>query len=553
MENSPRMEHSHFPQLEKYEIIDIIGEGGMGYVFLARHRKIERLVAIKMLHEKLVIKPLLRERFKREAALLAKLQHKNIVILYDYEEQPNGLFLIMEFVQGKMMSEILKKEGAIPVEKAKKYMLQILDAFSYAHNMGIVHRDIKPSNIMITKSDDVKILDFGIGKIVDEENKQDLTSTGIRLGTLMYMAPEQLEQGIASPQTDIYSLGLTFFQMLTAEYPYPKNTYTDFQLSMKIVGEEFPPEGHPYNYIPEPLFKVLKKAVAKKPEERFSSCEEFRYELQTAFAQIEETPTTQTIIDEVSFDDLVLSNTQEKQAEDLLSTIQIPLPEEETTEQKIQTSQKKKSPVFFLVMTGALLVVIAVSAMIIYSYLPGEESQTSEEQTENPTQIPESVEPLVVVIPQETEDFPGEQEPETNEENVSPLSHNYKPKKKPQKQTDVSNEEPEVNETLSKIEQKLEYSKFSQFLQIDYENLKNFFGKYTSSDIKVTNYAPVKYKDIMFSVEFYDRDEALLNKKTFSFIDEVPAGGARKYKVKYKAPPKTADIRIKIIRAKPVY
>ncbi len=560
MENTLRMDSSRFPQLDKYEILEILGEGGMGYVFLARHRKIDRLVAIKMLHEKLVINPLLRERFKREAALLAKLQHKNIVILYDYEEQPTGLFLIMEYVEGKMMSDILKEKGGFSLEQARKYMFQILDAFSYAHNMGIVHRDIKPSNIMITRSDEIKILDFGIGKIIDDDaKKQDITSTGIRLGTLIYMAPEQLEQGIASPQTDIYSLGLTFFQMLTGEYPYPKDTYTDFQLSMKIVGEEFPPEGHPYQYIPQPIFQVLKKSVNKNPQERFSSCEEFRYALKEAFARANKEPTPKNIIDENSFEDLLFTDTREKKAEDLLVTSQIPARESETAPSKDKKIEKKKknNNVFFLVLAGFFLIIIVISSILISDVLNKDDSP---EGSVTPPQaviepVEETIEPLVIIKPQGSEDF--EETEERTEENfprktIFPFNKKQKKKQEETREENKDNAQ-EVDKVLSKIEKKLEYGKFSQFLQTDYENKKNFFGKYASSDIKVTNYAPVKYKDIMFSVEFYDKDDVLLNKKTFSFTDEVPANGSMKYRVKYKAPSKTADIRIRVIRANPVY
>ncbi len=271
-----------------YEIKSLLGEGGMGNVYLAEHTQLGRKVAVKSLHQQLVKNEGLRARFKNEASTMAHLQHPKIVALYDYVEEADGLYLVMEYVEGLPLDEYIReKSGPIPSETAIPMMMQILDAFSYAHSKGIVHRDIKPSNILITKSGEIKILDFGIAKMMSEAGNK-LTKTGTQMGTVFYMSPEQVQGKDIDIRSDIYSLGVTFYQMLTGISPYDGMT-TEFEVYSKIVADPLPNASSLYPGVPVFLDKVILKATAKKKEERFQNCDEF-----SGYLSKRETPITES-------------------------------------------------------------------------------------------------------------------------------------------------------------------------------------------------------------------------------------------------------------------
>jgi serine/threonine protein kinase len=257
-----------------YEIISLIGEGGMGNVYLAEHVQLGRKVAVKSLHQQLVKNESLRARFKQEASTMAHLQHPGIVSLYDYVEEEDGLYLVMELVDGKPLDEYIRNvSGPIPAERAVPMMTKILDAFAYAHSKGIVHRDIKPSNILLMNNGEVKILDFGIAKMLSEAGNK-LTKTGTQMGTVYYMSPEQVQGKEIDIRSDIYALGVTLFQMLTGVCPYDGMT-TEFEIYNKIVHEPLPRPSSIYPGVPAALDSVVKKATEKEPNHRFSNCGEF--------------------------------------------------------------------------------------------------------------------------------------------------------------------------------------------------------------------------------------------------------------------------------------
>jgi serine/threonine protein kinase len=214
-----------------YEIKSLLG--GMGNVYLGEHTQLERKVAVKMLHPRLTSNSALRERFKNEASAMAHLQHPNIVALYDYMENEDGLFLIMEYVEGHELDHYIKNvTGPISEEEIEKIMAQTLGAFDFAHSKGIVHRDIKPSNILLTAEGQVKVLDFGIAKLLDAD--KTLTKTGTQMGTVLYMSPEQVKGEKVDQRSDIYALGVTLFQMATGQAPYRSDT-TEFEVYNQIV------------------------------------------------------------------------------------------------------------------------------------------------------------------------------------------------------------------------------------------------------------------------------------------------------------------------------
>ncbi len=260
--------------LNNYKIISFIGEGGMGSVYLAKHLQLNRTVAIKSLLPQFLGNNEIKARFKNEASTLAHLQHPNIVGLFDYIETDSGMYLIMEYVKGTPLDDLISKIiGPLPETKALPIIKGILDGFSYAHKQGVIHRDIKPANIIITENEEVKILDFGIVRLIGEGN-QNLTKTGTQIGTVFYMSPEQVQGKKVDIRSDIYSLGITFYQMLTGLNPY-KDLTTEYEIYTKIVKEDLTPPQEIYPGIPMYFAAVIKKAMEKDPKDRFQTCEEF--------------------------------------------------------------------------------------------------------------------------------------------------------------------------------------------------------------------------------------------------------------------------------------
>ncbi|MCE2772766.1 MAG: serine/threonine protein kinase [Bacteroidetes bacterium] len=271
-------------QILQYRILSLIGEGGMGAVWLAEHTHLSRKVAIKSLHAHLVRNEQLRLRFKNEAALLVQLQHPGIVNLIDYYEDSEGLYLILEYVDGTPLDDYIRNvSGPIPFEKASAWMLQILSAFSFAHGKNIVHRDIKPSNILITNEGQIKILDFGIAKLLNDSNAK-LTRTGTQMGTVYYMSPEQVKGEPADVRSDIYSLGVTFYQMLTGQCPYDGMT-SEFEVFNKIVSVPLPRASEVYPAVPLHIEYVIEAATSKDVSRRIQTCDQFAHAIQHALSQ----------------------------------------------------------------------------------------------------------------------------------------------------------------------------------------------------------------------------------------------------------------------------
>ena len=224
-------------KIQSYEIIDIIGHGGMGIVYKARHEFRKETVVIKTLHPQYALDPELRKRFKNEASILNNLDHPNIVKVLDFIEEPDSLNIVMEYAEGRTLDKIIGEEvGPIPYEKALVLFEQILLGVSYAHQNGVIHRDLKPGNIIITKDNKVKITDFGIAKI---EGGGSHTKTGTKMGTLYYMSPEQIRGERVDERSDIYSLGITLYEMLAGRLPFErKQGASDFVVMNQIVNEE---------------------------------------------------------------------------------------------------------------------------------------------------------------------------------------------------------------------------------------------------------------------------------------------------------------------------
>ena len=285
--------------IPNYKILNEIGAGGMGTVYLAEHTLIKRKVAIKSLNVNLIKNQQLRERFKKEATALAQLEHPNIVRLNEYIEQQDGVFLIMEYVDGLPLDEHINNvSGPINEEQLMPLFLQILDAFEYAHKNKIVHRDIKPSNIIITKDGKIKVLDFGIAKIMDETNS--MTKTGTQMGSVLYMSPEQVKGEKVNHLSDIYSLGVTLYQMATGKAPYDP-TSNEYEVFQKIDKEPLPKASSIYPGVSKKIEVIIERATNKNSSNRFQSCSEFKKVLsQKKNLETTKVSVSETIINEPS-------------------------------------------------------------------------------------------------------------------------------------------------------------------------------------------------------------------------------------------------------------
>lgn len=257
--------------LGNYVILDQLGQGGMGTVYKAEHRRMRRVVALKVLSPNVVKSPELSERFQREVRAAAKLDHPNIVTAYDADEADGTHFLVMQYVDGQDLSAYVRQHGPLPVKQAVECIVQAARGLQYAHEQGVVHRDIKPANLLVDKSGVVKILDMGLARIdVADENESELTSTGAVMGTVDYMATEQaLSTKNADARSDQYSLGLTLWYLLTGRPAYSG----DSMMAKLLAHRDAPIPSLAINCPDAPLLLeiVFQKMVAKQPENRYAT------------------------------------------------------------------------------------------------------------------------------------------------------------------------------------------------------------------------------------------------------------------------------------------
>jgi serine/threonine protein kinase len=273
-------------RLGPYEILSAIGAGGMGEVYKARDTRLNRIVAIKVLPAHLADSAELRERFEREAKTIASLNHPQICILHDIGHQDGIDYLVMEYVEGETLAQRLVK-GPLPIQQVLQYSTEISDALDKAHRKGVTHRDLKPGNIMLTKSG-TKLLDFGLAKLKQEAApatpesqlvtmKDAVTAEGTILGTLQYMAPEQVEAKEVDARTDIFAFGAVVYEMATGRRAFEGKTQAS--LIAKILETDPPPIASLQPMTPAALDRVVKRCLAKDPEERWQSARDLEVEL----------------------------------------------------------------------------------------------------------------------------------------------------------------------------------------------------------------------------------------------------------------------------------
>ncbi|MDQ3296363.1 MAG: protein kinase, partial [Myxococcota bacterium] len=274
---------------DRYRVIELIGEGGMGKVYLAEHIEIGKRVALKVLHPSYSRMPDLVERFRREARAASKIGHPNIVDVTDSGTTGDGsVYFVMEFLEGVELGSVIEREGAINVARALRIAGQICRALAAAHTQGIVHRDLKPENVfLITRdgaADVVKVLDFGIAKTTEAEAARErrLTSPGMAMGTPEYMSPEQAAGRPADARCDVYALGAIVYEMVTGMPPYSGDNF--MEILTKKATQDPPPPHTVRNDLPPAISDLVMAAMARSPDDRPQTMETFEYELNKCLA-----------------------------------------------------------------------------------------------------------------------------------------------------------------------------------------------------------------------------------------------------------------------------
>ena len=261
---------------DRYEIIQTIGEGGMANVYLARDVILDRYVAIKILRGDLAGDEKFVRRFQREALAASSLSHPNIVEMYDVGEDNGMYYIVMEYIQGKTLKQLIKKRGALTLSECMDIMLQLTDGVDHAHASYIIHRDLKPQNIMIQDNGEIKITDFGIAMAL---NNTQLTQTNSVMGSVHYLPPEQASGKGATVKSDIYSMGIMLFELLTGNLPFKGDNAVE--IAFKQIKDDIPSVREINNSIPQSVENIILKATAKNPKNRYNSAKEMHDDLLT--------------------------------------------------------------------------------------------------------------------------------------------------------------------------------------------------------------------------------------------------------------------------------
>ena len=264
---------------DRYEIIKSIGEGGMANVYLAHDLILDRDVAIKVLRGDLAGDEKFVRRFQREALAASSLSHPNIVEMYDVGEDNGSYYIVMEYINGKTLKQLIKKRGALSLSETVDIMLQLTDGVDHAHASYIIHRDLKPQNIMIQDNGEVKITDFGIAMAL---NNTQLTQTNSVMGSVHYLPPEQASGKGATVKSDIYSLGIMLFELLTGNLPFRGDNAVE--IAFKQIKDDIPSVREINPEIPQSLENVVLKATAKNPKNRYASAKEMHDDLETVLS-----------------------------------------------------------------------------------------------------------------------------------------------------------------------------------------------------------------------------------------------------------------------------
>ncbi len=261
----------------RYRVVGLLGTGGMARVYRARDELLGREVALKVLSERLSSDRSFVERFRREAQNAAGLNHPNIVALYDYGDEDNRYFIVMELIEGRSLSEVLDEDGALMPERAAEIARDTANGLGRAHDAGLVHRDIKPHNIMITNNGQTKVTDFGIARALGGDAEATMTQTGMVIGTAAYLSPEQAQGNPVDARSDVYSLGCVLHETLTGDTPFSGDT--PLSIAYKHVRENPERASEVNSDVPEALDAIVMKAMSKNPDNRYADANEMAEDL----------------------------------------------------------------------------------------------------------------------------------------------------------------------------------------------------------------------------------------------------------------------------------
>jgi serine/threonine-protein kinase len=267
---------------DRYELEQLVGSGGMSSVFRAHDRVLERTVALKVLHERLTSHNDVVDRFGREAKLVAGLSHHNIVAVIDRGEDHGSPFIVFEYVAGENLKQLVGRDGPLPVDRALELAIEIAGALSFAHEKGFVHRDVKPQNVLLNGKGEAKVTDFGIARPIEARDGE--TATGTVLGTCDYISPEQAQGRHVDELTDVYSLGIVLYELLTGEVPYTGDNFV--AIAMQHINAPPPPVSLKRPEVPRRVEAAIERALSKDTAARFPTMAAFEQELQACLAEV---------------------------------------------------------------------------------------------------------------------------------------------------------------------------------------------------------------------------------------------------------------------------
>jgi len=277
---------------DRYEIEDLCGSGGMSSVFRARDRLLDRRVALKILHGDHADDEDSIARFRREARSAAQLSHPHVVTVIDRGNDGDRQFIVFEYIDGEDLKQLVGRAGRLPVRRALELTIAVADGLAFAHASGLVHRDVKPQNILVDRDGEVKVTDFGIARSLHVDH--GVTQTGAVLGTSAYLSPEQAAGKAVTPATDVYSLGIVLWELLTGDVPFPGDNFV--AVALRHINEEPPDLCDVRPDVPSRLAAAVARALAKAPERRFPSMDAFADELRQCLAELDHADSELTLV-----------------------------------------------------------------------------------------------------------------------------------------------------------------------------------------------------------------------------------------------------------------